>query len=89
MAVGALSKRISGTYDMNPVVQVIDIKSILSRIEVKGDKVENKVIYDVVLSDGLICEECQIYSGLNELIRSNKMQQGSIVQLTNFEINPV
>ncbi|GJW51920.1 hypothetical protein Tco_0093271 [Tanacetum coccineum] len=42
---GALSKRISGTCDMNPVVQVIDIKSILSRIEVKGDKVENKWIH--------------------------------------------
>nr|GEU97601.1 L10-interacting MYB domain-containing protein-like [Tanacetum cinerariifolium] len=63
-----------------------DIKSILTHIEVKGYKVEKKECYNVVLSDGSFCKECQISSEINELIRSKKMQQGSIVQLTNFTI---
>ncbi|PWA73085.1 hypothetical protein CTI12_AA261400 [Artemisia annua] len=83
---GAISMLLTGKHTvMEPVVQVIKIKCTQTRTEVKSNGVvEKKKSYDITLSDGLVRKGVGINEKINEMIISNQLQKGSVVQLTEF-----
>ncbi|GJW41570.1 L10-interacting MYB domain-containing protein-like protein [Tanacetum coccineum] len=87
---GAISILLSGNYEtvMKPVVQVLDIKCMNTQTEIKGNRVEKIELYDkIIVSDGSVCEDVYINYKIDEMIRSEQLQKGSIVQLTQFSSN--
>ncbi|PWA20071.1 replication protein A 70 kDa DNA-binding subunit C [Artemisia annua] len=86
LTAGAISKLLTNEHTVRePVVQVIDIKCTETRIEVKSNGVlKNKTRYRIVLSDGSVCIGGFISNNINEMIGSNQLQKGSVVQLSNF-----
>ncbi|GJZ52939.1 replication protein A 70 kDa DNA-binding subunit A-like protein [Tanacetum coccineum] len=87
---GAISILLSGNYEtvMKPVVQVIDIRCSQTQTQVKGNRVEKMELYDgIIISDGSVCEDVMIDYKIEKMLRSKKLQKGSIVQLTQFSSN--
>ncbi|PWA73086.1 Nucleic acid-binding, OB-fold [Artemisia annua] len=86
---GAISKLLTNEHTVRePVVQVIDIKCLDTRTVVKSNGVaKKKARYSIVLSDGSVCIDGFITlfdKKISEMISSNKLQKGSLVQLTKF-----
>nr|GFC70831.1 replication protein A 70 kDa DNA-binding subunit A-like [Tanacetum cinerariifolium] len=83
---GAISMLLTGNQTvMKPIVQVIDIKCGETQTQVKGNRVEKIEFYDgIILSDGSVCEDVMVDYRIDKMIRSKKLQKGSIVRLTQF-----
>lgn len=69
------------TIDLKPVLQVVDIQP---QTPAAGGGGGNDERYTVLLSDGLFHRKMMLATRLSELVRSQQLQKGSIVQLTEF-----
>lgn len=68
--------------DLNPVVQIADLKLVNSQNQ-------NTERYRLLLSDGKHLQQGMLATQKNDLIRSEKLQKGSIVQLKQFICNVI
>ncbi|KAI3812507.1 hypothetical protein L1987_17217 [Smallanthus sonchifolius] len=76
---GAISVISSGKWqvtDAKPVIQVFDIRTVKER-------------YRLLLSDGSFHQQGMLATQLNDLVRSQQLQRGSIVQLNDFVTNTI
>lgn len=88
-AVSMLSGKEWQTTDLKPVLQVMDIRIVQTQTSAGGAGGENKERYRVLLSDGSFHQQGMLASQLNELVRSQQLQKGSIVHLTEFVCNAI
>ncbi|KAJ3699164.1 hypothetical protein LUZ61_002869 [Rhynchospora tenuis] len=71
---GAISAIYNGDVEVKPVVEVVDVK-IVSPTQGR---------YGAMVTDGSETKQALLASQLNELVRSNQLKKGSIVQLLEY-----
>ncbi|KAD7479714.1 hypothetical protein R6Q59_008534 [Mikania micrantha] len=89
---GAISMLSTGerqTMDLKPVLQVMDVRIVQTQTPAAGLGGENKERYRLSLSDGSFCQQGMLATQLNDMVRSQQLQKGSIVQLTEFVCNSI
>lgn len=62
--------------DYKPVLQVLDVRLVNNK-----SSTSNSERYRLVLSDGVQSQQGMLAIQLNDLVRSQRLQRGSIVQL--------
>ncbi|KAG6596695.1 replication protein A 70 kDa DNA-binding subunit A [Cucurbita moschata] len=82
-AVMMICKRESTAETFQPVVQVIDLKLVNTAQQSGSER------YRLLLSDGTHYQQGMLGTQLNGLVKSGKLQKGSIVQLKQYVCNPV
>ncbi|KAG6577754.1 Replication protein A 70 kDa DNA-binding subunit C, partial [Cucurbita argyrosperma subsp. sororia] len=82
-AVMVICKRESSAETFQPVVQVIDLKLVNTTQQSGSER------YRLLLSDGTHYQQGMLGTQLNGLVKSGKLQKGSIVQLRQYVCNPV
>lgn len=81
-AIALLSSGEAPGTDVKPVLQVADIRLVNTQ-----NQNNNNERYRILLSDGTFTQQGMLATQMNELVRSEKLQKGSIVQLTQFVCN--
>ncbi|XP_075522665.1 replication protein A 70 kDa DNA-binding subunit A-like isoform X1 [Primulina tabacum] len=81
-AIALLSSGEAQGTDVKPVLQVADIRLVNTQ-----NQNNNNERYRILLSDGEFTQQGMLATQRNELIRSEMLQKGSIVQLTQFVCN--
>lgn len=74
LTTGAISAIDKGDVEVKPVVKVVDVK-IVSAAQGR---------YSATVTDGSEARQALLASQLNELVRSNELKSGSIVQLLEY-----
>ncbi|KAH7432356.1 hypothetical protein KP509_07G018700 [Ceratopteris richardii] len=72
----------SGEADLQPLVQVLDVRQI-------GTGQSTQERYRLVLSDGNYVQQAMLATQLNEFVKSGQVQKGSIVKLIEYICNTV
>ncbi|KAK6158534.1 hypothetical protein DH2020_005848 [Rehmannia glutinosa] len=80
-AIAMLSSGDAQGTDIKPVLQVADIRLVNTQNQNNNER------YRILLSDGSFTQQGMLATQRNELVRSEKLQKGSIVQLTQFVCN--
>ncbi|KAI3505568.1 hypothetical protein L1887_27700 [Cichorium endivia] len=83
LSAGAISMLSSGdwqTMDLKPVLQVIDLLTVQTQTPTGADGRKCRVL----LSDGSFHKQGVLATKCNDLVTSQQLQKGSIVQLTDF-----
>ena len=75
-----------GAADLKPVLQVADLRLVNAQNPNPNPSNER---YRILLSDGVHLQQGMLATQKNELIRTNSLQKGSIVQLTQFVCNVI
>lgn len=70
--------------DLNPVLQVADIRLVNTQQQSSGNE-----RFRILLSDGCHLQQGMLATQRNELVKSGRLQKGSVVQLTQFACNVV
>lgn len=70
----------SGEGDLKPVLQIADIR-LVNTVQNTTER------YRMLLSDGTHLQQAMLATQMNHIIKSGKLQKGSIVQLTEFICN--
>ncbi|KAL7599252.1 hypothetical protein Lser_V15G22809 [Lactuca serriola] len=87
---GAISILTTGeSKDLKPVLQVTDIRLIRTQNPTGGGGENNGDRYRVQLSDGSFHQQGMLATQRNELVTSQQLQKGSVVQLTEFVCNTI
>ncbi|KAK9277391.1 hypothetical protein L1049_006934 [Liquidambar formosana] len=84
---GAISMLCSGNAqgtDMKPVLQVSDIRLVNTQQQQSSNE-----RYRLVLSDGLHLQQGMLATQKNDLVKSGRLQKGSVAQLTQFVCNVI
>ncbi|XP_077244745.1 replication protein A 70 kDa DNA-binding subunit A-like [Tasmannia lanceolata] len=79
----AIAMVCNGDADLKPVLQVFDIRLVNTAQNTNNER------YRMVLSDGMHLQQAMLATQLNHIIKSGKLQKGSIVQLTEFICNVI
>ncbi|XP_058103870.1 replication protein A 70 kDa DNA-binding subunit A-like [Magnolia sinica] len=77
---GAIAMVSKGDADLKPVLQVFDIRLV----NTTHNTAER---YRMLLSDGSHLQQAMLATQMNHIVKSGKLQKGSIVQLTEFICN--
>ncbi|KAG8375200.1 hypothetical protein BUALT_Bualt10G0075700 [Buddleja alternifolia] len=80
-AIAMLSSGDAQGTDIKPVLQVADIRLVNTQNQNNNER------YRILLSDGSFTQQGMLATQRNDLVRSEKLQKGSIVQLTQFVCN--
>ncbi|KAK4389126.1 Replication protein A DNA-binding subunit C [Sesamum angolense] len=80
-AIAMLSSGDAQGTDVKPVLQVADIRLVNTQNQNNNER------YRILLSDGVFTQQGMLATQRNDLVRSEKLQKGSIVQLTQFVCN--
>ncbi|KAL0312359.1 UNVERIFIED_CONTAM: Replication protein A DNA-binding subunit E [Sesamum radiatum] len=80
-AIAMLSNGDAQGTDIKPVLQVADIRLVNTQNQNNNER------YRLLLSDGVFTQQGMLATQRNDLVRSEKLQKGSIVQLTQFVCN--
>ena len=92
LTAGAISLLTSGEWqkmDLKPVLQLMDLRMVQTQNTTGGGANNKGDKYRVLLSDGSFHQQGMLATQLNELVTSQKMQKGSIVQLNQFVCNTI
>ncbi|KAE9596883.1 hypothetical protein Lal_00007554 [Lupinus albus] len=73
----------TSSEDLKPVLQVIDLKQVQSQQNAATER------FRLVLSDGSLYQQGMLATQKNDLVRSGRLQKGSVVKLTQFICNVV
>ncbi|KAK9052769.1 hypothetical protein SSX86_029399 [Deinandra increscens subsp. villosa] len=71
--------------EMKPVLQVLEVRAV----QTQTSSSENKERYRIILSDGSNNQQGMLATQLNDLVRSERLQRGSVVRLNEFVINKI
>lgn len=82
-AIAMLSSGDAQGTDIKPVLQVADIRLVNTQNQNNNER------YRILLSDGSFTQQGMLATQRNDLVRSEKLQKGSIVQLTQFVCNVI
>ncbi|GAB4857933.1 hypothetical protein Ancab_015838 [Ancistrocladus abbreviatus] len=85
LTVGAIEKICNGDQDFQPLLQVTDIR-LVSTSNPNANSTER---YRLLLSDGTHSQQGMLATQRNELVRSGKLQKGSVVLLLQFVPNVI
>ncbi|XP_071730499.1 replication protein A 70 kDa DNA-binding subunit A-like [Rutidosis leptorrhynchoides] len=85
-AISILSSSEWSSYGIKPVLQIIDVRTLQTQ---SGGGGEGKERYRVSLSDGMYHQQGMLSTQKNDLVRSNQLQKGSIIRLTEFVCNQI
>ncbi|KAL9177359.1 hypothetical protein ABFS82_01G053300 [Erythranthe guttata] len=80
-AIAMLSTGDGQRSDVQPVLQVVDIRLINSQNQINTDR------YRILLSDGTFTQQGMLATQRNDLVRSDKLQKGSIILLVQYVCN--
>lgn len=84
-AIAMLSDRESQqNTDLKPVLQVMDVRLVNTQNHTNATE-----RYRLLLSDGVNTQQGMLATQRNELVNSKRLQNGSIVQLTQFVCNVI
>ncbi|KAH6820454.1 Replication factor-A protein 1-like protein [Perilla frutescens var. hirtella] len=81
-AIAAMSSGDAAQNDIKPVLQVADIRLV-------NTQNHNAERYRILLSDGEFTQQGMLATQLNEFVKSERLQKGSVVQLMQFICNVV
>ncbi|KAL0550549.1 hypothetical protein IC582_015071 [Cucumis melo] len=82
-AVMVICKRESSAETFQPILQVIDLKLVNTSQQSGSER------FRLLVSDGTHFQQGMLGTQLNELVKSGKLQKGSIVRLRQYVCNPV
>ncbi|XP_021275893.1 LOW QUALITY PROTEIN: replication protein A 70 kDa DNA-binding subunit A [Herrania umbratica] len=91
-AVGRIINReVASEKDLKPVLQVIELKRFTTSKNQQQQQQEPKKSerFRLLLSDGSLAQQGMLTTNKNELVKSSKLQVGSIVQLTQYICNVI
>jgi replication factor A1 len=80
---GAIQTVCFTSEELQPVLQVIDLKLVQSSQNSTSER------YRLVLSDGSFYQQGMLATQMNQLVKEQKLQKGSIVRLTQYVCNDV
>ncbi|WJX56186.1 hypothetical protein P8452_41866 [Trifolium repens] len=80
---GAIKTVCFTSEELQPVLQVIDLKLVQSSQNSTSER------YRLVLSDGSFYQQGMLATQMNQLVKEQKLQKGSIVRLTQYVCNDV
>ncbi|CAH9077529.1 unnamed protein product [Cuscuta europaea] len=83
-AIALISTPEAQTADLKPVLQVSDIRLVNSQNPSSGND-----RYRIMLSDGGFLQQGMLATQRNDLVRSEMLQKGSIIRLTQFVCNVI
>ena len=69
--------------DVKPVLQVSDIRLVNTQQSSGNER------FRILLSDGCHLQQGMLATQRNELVKSGRLQKGSVVQLTQFVCNVI
>ncbi|KAK4490845.1 hypothetical protein RD792_001560 [Penstemon davidsonii] len=73
----------SDVGDIQPVLQVADVRLVSTQNPSSNER------YRILLSDGSFTQQGMLATQLNDLVRSQKLQKGSIIKLKQFVCNVI
>jgi replication factor A1 len=80
---GAIKTMCFTSEELQPVLQVIDLKLVQSSQNSTSER------YRLVLSDGSFYQQGMLATQMNQLVKEQKLQKGSVVRLTQYVCNDV
>ena len=78
-AIAILTNREAHAEDFKPVLQITDIRLVNTQ-----NQNNNNERYRILLSDGEFLQQGMLATQKNDLIRSQQIQKGSIIQMNQF-----
>ncbi|KAK6263418.1 hypothetical protein QUC31_009234 [Theobroma cacao] len=92
-AVGRIINReVASEKDLKPVLQVIELKEVQTTSKNQPQQQQEpkkSERFRLLLSDGSLAQQGMLATNKNELVKSSKLQVGSIVQLTQYICNVI
>ncbi|KAM7490917.1 hypothetical protein LguiA_033838 [Lonicera macranthoides] len=82
-AIALLSSGEATNTDVKPVLQVVDIRAV----NTSNHQNNSNERFRLLLSDGSYLQQGMLATQRNDLVRSERLQKGSVVQLTQFVCN--
>ncbi|KAK8706736.1 hypothetical protein V6N13_057813 [Hibiscus sabdariffa] len=82
-----INGEVSASSDSKPVLQVIELEEIQTTSQQQQEPRKRERRFVLSLSDGLLSQQCLLAASKNRLVKSSKLQIGSIVRLTQFVRN--
>lgn len=83
LTANAITAIIAGDVDAKPLLQVLDIATIVST------KNSNQQRYRLLLSDAVSSHHAMLAAQLNDRVNTGRVKQGSIVQLLDYICTPL
>lgn len=83
-AVATLASRDAAAMESKPVLQVADIRLVNTQQQQNSNE-----RYRLLLSDGLHSQQGMLATQRNDLVKSGRLQKGSVIQLTQFVCNVI
>lgn len=82
-AIAMLSSGEATNTEVKPVLQVVDIRAV----NTSNHQNNSNERFRLLLSDGSYLQQGMLATQRNDLVRSERLQKGSVVQLTQFVCN--
>ncbi|XP_039051269.1 replication protein A 70 kDa DNA-binding subunit E-like isoform X2 [Hibiscus syriacus] len=85
-----INGEVSASSDLKPVLQVIELEEIQTTSQQQQQQQEPRNSergFVLLLSDGVLTQQCLLAASKKRLVKSSKLQIGSIVRLTQFVSN--
>nr|DAD45844.1 TPA_asm: hypothetical protein HUJ06_004074 [Nelumbo nucifera] len=83
LAIAMLSNGEAQGDDLKPILQVVDIRLVNTQ------KQSNNERYRILLSDVMHLQQGMLATQMNSLVKSGKLQKGSLVRITQFVCNVI
>ncbi|OMO89319.1 Zinc finger, CCHC-type [Corchorus capsularis] len=87
-----ISREVTSEKELKPVLQVIELKEVQTTGKnppQQQQEPKKNERFRLLLSDGLLTQQGMLATNKNELVKSSKLQVGSIVQLTQYICNVI
>ncbi|KAL4346267.1 hypothetical protein GQ457_17G019590 [Hibiscus cannabinus] len=87
-----ISREVSTERDLKPLLQVIELKEVQTTSknpQQQQQEPRKSERYRLLLSDGSLTQQGMLATSKNELVKSSKLQVGSVVQLTQYLCNVI
>ncbi|XVE99955.1 hypothetical protein REPUB_Repub03eG0244500 [Reevesia pubescens] len=87
-----INREVLGEGDLKPVLQVKELKEVQTtskNSQQQQQEPKKSERFRLLLSDGSLTQQGMLATSKNELVKSSKLQVGSIVQLTQFICNVI
>ena len=87
-----INREVSSEKELKPVLQVIELKEVLTTSknpQQQQQESKKSERFRLLLSDGSLTQQGMLATNKNELVKSSKLQVGSIVQLAQYICNVI
>lgn len=89
-----INREVSTEKDLKPLLQVIELKEVQTtsknpQQQQQQQEPKKSERYRLLLSDGSLTQQGMLATSKNELVKSSKLQIGSVIQLTQYICNVI